>query len=49
MGLFRLFDGARVRERYSLLAKDHPLVDKNHRFVDIALTRRYISVLPNFA
>lgn len=32
MGLFRLFDGARVRERYSLLAKDHPLVDKNRRY-----------------
>ena len=48
VGLLRLFDRAQARERYPL-AKDPPLVDINRRFVDIALTRCFISLLPNFA
>lgn len=31
--LFRLFDRAQARERYPFLAKDHPLMDKNRRYV----------------
>lgn len=38
-----------IKPQVMRLSESLDSIDKNRRFVDIALTRGFISVLPNFA